>query len=385
MLAANQVTDRALRYRAHAPDVRPGPPKQCGFCGSKRNVVPHHISGREEDLEPENLMWACKACNTALGFLYKKHGLGRRTVQYNPSKGSRREQMEHYAAAIKVMRGQFEGDIGAAMDTIRSTPRDIRSAYTSKTWPVRRQMYGEAGRANPRIPAVTRALVGSAIYAPLTGLSVARSLRGNPRRKNDGGGSASAYEDFHGRPADRDTIVETEIVEHSNLAGIGELVWCVIRYETADDEIQDVILRKFNGALLAMNEKRHKNPQLFITGGDQRVDLKQFEIGTPLHEYETLGRMVCVAYFTRKDHLGEDGGEAEYVHVIEMPLDMAEFKEWGLVEIAKAAGLSNAAYFDELEDETRGAVGPDVIYDTRNKLMMLSGGSYSIPDEGIQS
>ena len=117
--------------------------------------------------------------------------------------------------------------------------------------------------------------------------------------------------------------------------------------------------------------------------GDQRVDLKQFEIGPPIHEQETLGRLVCVAYFTTKDHLGDEGGEAEYVHVIEMPLDMEEFKEWGLHEMAKAAGLSNAAYFDELEEETEGARGPDVIYDTRNKLMLLSGGSYSLPDEGI--
>jgi hypothetical protein len=234
----------------------------------------------------------------------------------------------------------------------------------------------------PRVPKFVKTLVG--VVPPVAGLSLARSLRGNRRKRNNADGSAGAYEAFHGRPPEVDTIIETEIVEHSNLAGIGELVWCVIRYETADDEIQDVVLRKFDGALLAMNEKRHKNPQLFITGGDQRVDLKQFEIGTPLHEHETLGRMVCVAYFTTKDHLGDEGGEAEYVHVIEMPLDMAEFKEWGLHEMARAAGLSNSQYFAELEEETDGAVGPDVIYDTRNKLMLLSGGSYSLPDEGIE-
>ncbi len=64
--------------------------------------------------------------------------------------------------------------------------------------------------------------------------------------------------------------------------------------------------------------------------------------------------MVCVAYFTTKDHLGEEGGEAEYVHVIEMPVDMAEFKEWGLDEMARAAGLSNSAYWDELEERNCG-------------------------------
>lgn len=150
---ASEITDRAKRYRAHHPDVEPEPPKQCGFCGSPRFVVPHHINGREEDLDPQNLMWACKSCNTWLGFLYRDHKIGRLTQQYNPSKASRKAQMEEYAAAIKVMRGQFEGDIRKALATIRATPRDIRSAYTAKTWPLRRQLYGDSGRAamqNPR-------------------------------------------------------------------------------------------------------------------------------------------------------------------------------------------------------------------------------------------
>jgi hypothetical protein len=386
VLAATEITDRAKRYRAHSPELEPGPPKQCGFCGSKRNVVPHHISGNEADLIPENLMWACKACNTRLGFLYRDNGIGKRTVQYNPSKGTKREQMERYAAAIKVMRGQFEGDIGHAVSVIRSTPREIRSSYTSRTWPVRRQMYGDSGRANPiRVPAETKALVGAALYAPAAGIQLGRSLMGrkNGRRRNPEAQSASVYEAFHGRPAERDTVIRTELFEHKNLAAIGDLCWIVVRYETPEGEMQDVRLEDFNGAFLAMNEKRPKTPQLFIEGGDQRVSLKQFEIGPPIHETETLGRMVCVAYFTTKDHLGDEGGEAEYVHVIEMPLDMAEFKEWGLHEMAKAAGLSNAAYWDELAEETEGAQGPDVIYDTRNRLMLLSGGSYSIPDEGI--
>jgi hypothetical protein len=203
------------------------------------------------------------------------------------------------------------------------------------------------------------------------------------KRRNSKRAAETEYEAFHGRGPEVDTIIDTEIHEHSVLPGIGELCWLVIRYETEDGEIEDVTLKEFAGALLCMNEQRADNPQLFIQGGDQRVDLKQFEIGPPLHENETLGRMVCVAYFTTKEHLGEEGGEAEYVHVIEMPVDMAEFKEWGLHEMAKEAGLSNADYFAELEEETEGAQGPDVIYDTRNKLMLLSGGSYTLPDEGI--
>jgi hypothetical protein len=239
-----------------------------------------------------------------------------------------------------------------------------------------------AGGALMRVPKTVQALTSAALYAPATGIQLAHGLMGNKRR-NSRNASERAYEDFHGRPADVDTIIETEVHEHTNLPGIGDLCWLVIRYETEDGEIEDVTLREFDGALLCMNEQRQENPQLYIEGGDQRVDLKQFEILPPLHENETLGRMVCVAYYTTKDHLGEEGGEAEYVHVIEMPVDMKEFKEWGLHEMAKAADLSNSDYWDELEGETEGAQGPDVIYDTRNKLMLLSGGSYTLPDDGI--
>ena len=145
-LRKTAVTDRANRYRAQRPQVRPLPPKQCGFCGSRRNIGVHHISGVESESSADNLMWACKRCNTQIGVWMKRAGLGKRVAQYNPA-GSRRSQMGAYGAAIKVMRGEFEGDIGKAMETIRRTPRDIRSAYTSRTWPVRRQIYGPAGRS----------------------------------------------------------------------------------------------------------------------------------------------------------------------------------------------------------------------------------------------
>jgi hypothetical protein len=141
-----QITDRAKRYRAHHPSVRPSAPKQCGFCGSKRNVVPHHINGRENDGSADNLMWACKKCNTAIGFKMRKAKLGTLTRQYNPAKFSKSFQMKAYGDAIKVMRGTFEGDVAKAVAAIRQTPRDIRSAYTARSWPVRRQIYGSSGR-----------------------------------------------------------------------------------------------------------------------------------------------------------------------------------------------------------------------------------------------
>jgi hypothetical protein len=79
----------------------------------------------------------------------RKAKLGRLTHQFNPKAhggGSRADKMKAYGAAIKVMRGEFEGDVAAAVRTIRATPSDIRSAFTARSWPVRRQMYGPSGR-----------------------------------------------------------------------------------------------------------------------------------------------------------------------------------------------------------------------------------------------
>ena len=161
------ITDRAKRYRANQDDVRPGPPKQCGFCGKGPTSEVHHVDGNEDNSEPENLMWACRSCNTRVAFMMAAEGLGKRTRQYNgprfPGRDSLRNwrlkplparsnpaalkgEMAKYAAAIKVMRGEFPGDVAAAVRTIHDTSPSIRSAYTARTWPVRRGRYGSSGR-----------------------------------------------------------------------------------------------------------------------------------------------------------------------------------------------------------------------------------------------
>lgn len=141
-----EITDRAKRYRAQNNVEGP---KQCGYCGSKRNLGVDHIDGHEAHGEPENLMWACKRCNAIKAVMMQNRGLGKRTVQFNAGtarRGGSRSEMNEYAAAIKVMRGEFDGDAAAAMRTIRATPPSIRSAYTRRTWPTRKAMYGPSGR-----------------------------------------------------------------------------------------------------------------------------------------------------------------------------------------------------------------------------------------------
>jgi hypothetical protein len=86
--------------------------------------------------------------------------------------------------------------------------------------------------------------------------------------------------------------------------------------------------------------------QLYIEGGDQSVDLRDFGIKTP-HEKEILGHVTDVWYFTTKDHLRpEDGGTAIYHHKF-------------------------------------GKIKPTMIYDVPNQLLEFAGGGYTIPDEGI--
>lgn len=154
------LTDRARRYRAQRPRFRPELPKQCGFCGSKKNVGVHHITGEESDEQPKDLMWACKSCNARIAVVMKNAGIGKRVRQFNPRGKSRpsgsaavrrrnagtKRELNEYAAAIKVMRGEFEGDVGKAVQTIRSTSPSVRSAYTRRTWPTRRAIYGPSGR-----------------------------------------------------------------------------------------------------------------------------------------------------------------------------------------------------------------------------------------------
>lgn len=158
----------------------------------------------------------------------------------------------------------------------------------------------------------------------------------NKGKRNPAAEASEAYKGFHGREPDELVKVEETVHFHRHLAGAGELRKLEVhgRYT--------VTLSGFQGAILAFNETR---TQLFIKGGDQTVDLKQFGIST-VHEIETLGEVHAVEYFTTKDHLGSEGGTAVYVHRFKKPY-------------------------------------PILIYRTIDKKLEFSGGGYDVPDEGI--
>ena len=66
------VTDRAQRYRANRC-IR-GAAKVCHACGAKRDLMPHHLDGHEENNNPANLLTVCRACNVRAGAALRRSG-----------------------------------------------------------------------------------------------------------------------------------------------------------------------------------------------------------------------------------------------------------------------------------------------------------------------
>ena len=141
---AAKITDRAKRYRANSRECRPAGPKRCWFCGSKRNVGVHHFDGNEDNTRPRNLGWACKRCNTKLGFAFKFAGLGKRTRQYNARGRKRKGHTPEFAqygwaiARICRRQDQLAGRCSPSDDKmtqeavaiIRATPASRRREYS---------------------------------------------------------------------------------------------------------------------------------------------------------------------------------------------------------------------------------------------------------------
>ncbi len=142
--------------------------------------------------------------------------------------------------------------------------------------------------------------------------------------------------------------MDEDVHEHEHLAELGELK--LLKVIAPDKAI--VTLTGFSSGrhkcFLASNED---GTQLYIRGGDQSVDLDQFGIEKPYHDFEDLGQMKQIRYFTTKDHLGNEGGTATYYHVL------AE----------------------------EGGRRPRIVYSTKDQLLQIVGGSYVIEPEGIRN
>lgn len=239
--------------------------------------------------------------------------------------------------------GRFERCVAAVSK--RSgvvSPRGVCAAAGRKKYGAKKfAAMAAAGKRKARKQNSRGAQIAKAARRRHDKMKRANAARKPATRKKSLESARRVYRKFHGRDADKILTITEPMHVHKHLSGIGDLVGLQV---LTHDGRAKVTLKFDAGVVLAQNVKRN---QLFIRGGDQSVNLKDFGIAGPQHELEDLGQVISVSYYTRKDHLApEDGGEAIYKHRF-------------------------------------GRRKPTLIYDTVNKKMELAGGGYDIPDEGI--
>jgi hypothetical protein len=98
----------------------------------------HHADGDEHNAAPENLVWACRSCNTLIGVVMKRSGLGVLTAQFNPKPEGARTLAQWVSAALS-MKGESDAmEPEAAVEMIHATTPVPRSAFAEEIWRLRR-------------------------------------------------------------------------------------------------------------------------------------------------------------------------------------------------------------------------------------------------------
>lgn len=186
----------------------------------------------------------------------------------------------------------------------------------------------------------------------------ARQNPGTRRNHHNDQAAIDAFRDFHGE--DPQEIIEFDSVHHypGRTAALGDLVQLKIRIPRERD-IEGgrvVTLKDFGEAWLTRHPTMR---QLYAEGGDQSIDLEEFGLDSSNpNEVEYLGELTRCLYFTRKVHLGRDGGTANYDH------------KFGQVEGEHELGLSKTELIK-------------VGYHVPDERLIFMGGGYTIPAEGI--
>ena len=184
----------------------------------------------------------------------------------------------------------------------------------------------------------------------------------NPKARKNPHSERAAVErftEFHGEPPTE--LIEFDSQHHfpGRTAALGDLVKLKIKLPK-DRRVpggQIVTLKNFKQAWLTQHPTMK---QLYVEGGDQSVDLEEFGLDArDPHELEYLGELTECVYFTRKVHLGKDGGTANYEH------------KFGKRELGE-----HEVELDKTELIKVGFHVPD-------EQLILMGGGYAIPPEGI--
>ena len=99
----------------------------------------HHLDGEEKNADPANLVWACRSCNTTVGVVMGRAGLGRRTRQFNP-RAVGAQSLGQWVTAVLSMKGQSDAmEPAAAVEMIHATPLERRSEFARRIWKIRRE------------------------------------------------------------------------------------------------------------------------------------------------------------------------------------------------------------------------------------------------------
>jgi len=98
----------------------------------------HHINGEEADCSPDNLTWACRSCNTSIGIMLLRAGIGRRTVQFNPADHEGARTLAQWVTAVTSLQGHGPMDVLGAVDLVSATPPGRRSSFGKEIWRLRR-------------------------------------------------------------------------------------------------------------------------------------------------------------------------------------------------------------------------------------------------------
>jgi hypothetical protein len=203
------------------------------------------------------------------------------------------------------------------------------------------------------LSAKERALLGAGKKLALAKALPVGLLLNKGKRKNPGDAAVEAFRDFHGR--DPEEVIRFETVHHfpKRTAAIGDLVSLDIRIPAGRGARNRFVhLENFGEAWLTRHPKMK---QLYVEGGDQSIDLDVFGLDDKdPHEVEYLGELVRCVYFTRKDHLGADGGEANYHH--KFGKNELTLKKTELIRVG---------------------------YHVPDEQLLFVGGGYEIPSEGI--
>lgn len=325
-MAAPQITDRALRYRAQKNAPRrhnPDDPNESVQDKTWREWAENYqrVQAHPEKASEKDLRRALNYLDHARGSMLRRAQESGRRVDANVLQGYDTDY-EYFVSLIKKRERRNSG--------VKAATRGVLKQYDRAT--------GLIGT----VTSLPRKFVGSLVGER------------NPKRKRKGNPPEQAkdmYEAFHGKPAESQVVVKEEFHKHEHLATLGVLVnfWVApvtqpgkgVCIETSDaDRDFDEVGGDADTVFLAANED---GTQLYFVGGDQSLDLDALKFkGDWVKDSMVIGVIYELTYRTRK-----------------------KFDEFKLTE-----------YYHELGEETGDQ--PMLVYDSLSPHCFISGGKYKI-------